>query len=565
MTGKPIATYHGATLQCTDFQPVRDGLIVKDRGATAKAAYRQLRENLIYSVLPEWSKASDVETHLRDWERTHPDACTRKQDDGQFFGFREVATGYLGRYTRFLFIPAVRDATDDAQESKGSVISELMDLVVRNVLSNKESLKNLREHTQHEYASALDPSKLDELERLARNLTKTLQVFVPESEVDLGWLPLAQIDIPMPKANVKLVEDGYKSPVGRTGHGLQRAFILTMLQHLVLAKSGARADTPETGVELPDLVLAIEEPELYQHPSRQRHFARILRALAAGSISGVAKRTQIVYGTHSPLFVGLDRISELRLLRKSSEDPGLPKVTTISSVSLSVLAEKLWTLHGRSGAPFSESTLLSRLRAIMTPWMNEGFFANVVVLVEGEDDRSTIMAAAQSLGIDFEAKGIAIIPCFGKKNIDRPYLVFSALRIPVYPVWDSDAGRGETEGICEKCLRPLDKRADPNDNRFLLRLVGEPEEDWPSAVGLRYACFERDLETTLSDEIGIDAFETALAAQQVAFGIERRSRAIKNPVVLEAVLRDCEQANHKSPSLIAIVKAILALRESAPK
>ena len=29
----------------------------------------------------------------------------------------------------------------------------------------------------------------------------------------------------------------------------------------------------------PDLVLAIEEPELYQHPSRQRHIAKILLQL----------------------------------------------------------------------------------------------------------------------------------------------------------------------------------------------------------------------------------------------------------------------------------------------
>ena len=30
----------------------------------------------------------------------------------------------------------------------------------------------------------------------------------------------------------------------------------------------------------------------------------------------------------------------------------------------------------------------------MTPWMGEGFFADVVVLVEGEDDRAAILGYA---------------------------------------------------------------------------------------------------------------------------------------------------------------------------
>ena len=49
----------------------------------------------------------------------------------------------------------------------------------------------------------------------------------------LKWTELRQLEVPLPKADVRLVEDGYPSCVTRTGHGLQRAFILTMLQHLL--------------------------------------------------------------------------------------------------------------------------------------------------------------------------------------------------------------------------------------------------------------------------------------------------------------------------------------------
>ena len=76
-------------------------------------------------------------------------------------------------------------------------------------------------------------------------------------------------------------------------------------------------------------VLVIEEPELFQHPNRQRHFSKVLLQLANGTLPGVAKKTQIIYCTHSPLFVGIDRINEIRLLKKIENVRGNPKVTKV--------------------------------------------------------------------------------------------------------------------------------------------------------------------------------------------------------------------------------------------
>ena len=46
--------YHGATLQCPNFSHVREGLLIKDRGKTAKAAYDSLRAESQFSTLPAW-------------------------------------------------------------------------------------------------------------------------------------------------------------------------------------------------------------------------------------------------------------------------------------------------------------------------------------------------------------------------------------------------------------------------------------------------------------------------------------------------------------------------------
>ena len=109
--------------------------------------------------------------------------------------------------------------------------------------------------------------------------------------------------------------------------------------------------------------------------------------LSRGAIPGVAKRTQVLYSTHSPLFVGLDRFEQIRLLRKADDIGGKPRVTKAVRAELDAVAEEIWVAGGSQGSKYTADTLRPRLQAVMTPWVNEGFFADVAVLVEGEDDR----------------------------------------------------------------------------------------------------------------------------------------------------------------------------------
>jgi hypothetical protein len=546
--------YHGAALQCSDFRPIRDALQIKDRGKTAKTAYEELKENSPYNDLPSWSTLQNVENDLRQWESQHPTLCTRQRDEGQFFGFKEVAQGYLGRFTKFLFIPAVRNASDDTSEGKGSVLTSLMDLVVRSVVANKEELIKLKEDTQQKYQEILDPSQLTELSNLQDQLTDTLKTFVPDAKVELKWLPLSEISVPLPQADVKLIEDGYSSTVSRTGHGLQRAFILTMLQHLALAQTLATASQKvqdETGQPqrlsaLPNLVLAIEEPELYQHPNRQRHLATILQQLATGKTPGVADKTQIIYATHSPLFVGIDRIEQIRLLRKVSNGPDLPKITKIISTTLDNVANEVWKSDGQPQTQYTGTTLLPRLQTIMTPWMSEGFFADVAVLVEGEDDRAAVLGAAKARDIDLESNGFSVIPCGGKTNLDRPTIIFRQLGIPVYVIWDADKG---------------DKDAKPKDNHRLLRLFNYEVTDWPMMIQNSFACFEKNLESNIESELGSEVFRNLLTDCQNSFCIPKKKHAIKNPFVVSTILREAHKQGKNSTSLNLIIDKICALKQ----
>lgn len=545
--GRFVSTYHGSTLQNPDFAEIRR----LPNATEKKKQYEQLRRDSRYSDLPTWKNQAESLACLTEWENRNQEYCSRSRDDGQFFGFSEVARGYLGMYSRFIFIEAVRDAQADVTEGRGSVITNLMDLVVRSVLLNREDFKQFREEIQNKYEELIKSrDTVDELANLSRHLTEMLRNFVEGASVNLEWMPQNELDIPIPKADVQLEEDGYKSTVPRVGHGLQRAFIITLLQSLASVQAYDSEQDSEGKIELPSLVIAIEEPELYQHPNRQRHFAKTLRRLAENDIPGVIHDVQIMYATHSPLFVGIDRFDQIRVARKIESSSGSPKTTHLSRITLDHVARILQQCEGNAGVSYSGETLAPRLHTLMTPWMNEGFFADVVVLVEGEDDRAIILGAAQNMGHDLENMGYSVIPCGGKNNIDRPFVIFRELGIPCYVIWDSDRSHGE-----------------PARNHYLLRLMGynEPFEDRLSHITERSASFEENLETTLQNEIGESVFNRHLETYQQRYGFSKRKDALKSPVVIAEVFHSVSQEGYSSPTVAQILTQILALKSNSPR
>lgn len=124
LTAKKSGTYHGMKLQNPEFAEVRKA----GTKTEIRNKYDEIRNKPEYSSLPAVRSADQVEEELRKWETANPGSCCRMRDDGQFFGFTEVGNGYLGRHTRFILIPAVRDASDDATEKKGSCVTEIWTL-----------------------------------------------------------------------------------------------------------------------------------------------------------------------------------------------------------------------------------------------------------------------------------------------------------------------------------------------------------------------------------------------------------------------------------------------------
>ena len=209
------------------------------------------------------------------------------------------------------------------------------------------------------------------------------------------------------------------------------------------------------------------------------------------------------------------------------------------------VADELWNASQKQGEKYTAETLRPRLRSIMTPWMGEGFFADVVVLVEGEDDRAAIQGFANSINHDLDGRGITIIPCFGKTNLDRPLIIFRQLGIPVYVIWDGDYGV---------------KNANPEDNKRLLRLLDKPKQDWPDFSEKSSTCFKVNLEKTLKDEMGEESFNQWLLEAKDQFGIAKNKHALKNPAVIEQIIEKATSYDKSSKTLERIIENIISLK-----
>lgn len=533
---KPVPSFHGSLFQNPEFNEIRS----TEGARNKKAKYDEIRQKQEYTDLPVWTNLDTADENLIRWEQEHPDKCIRQRSDKQFFGWEPVAEGYLGQFINFIPIHAVREVSDVSSDGKDTPFSQILNIAIRNKLMERENIRQFLEDTKTKHMEIMNPSNIPELNTITVEMNNTLKNYAPHAKIEIEWKPIEEIDIPRPKADISLLEDEYKTTVNRTGHGLQRALIMTLLQYLSLMKINQN-QTTDSAIQCDPLgvVLIIDEPEIYQHPNRQRHLFDIFTKLSEDL--GKPFRIQIIYSTHSPHFVSIDRLDQIRLLKKIKTDTGI-KQTRVYQTSLDKVAQQL-TRNYNSNKTFTAETLLPYLQVINKSSVNEGFFADLVVIVEGDNDREAILGVANALGYNFEADGISVIYGDGKSNLDRPATVFKELGIPIYAIWDNDEG-GNASSISE--------------NKRLLRLVGAPEEDYPHKIENTFSVLKKNLEKTMSSDIGEENYSRFLRECKDEFGIADEKKAF----VVSKIIKKAESCGNTPETLMSVVNKIMELRRT---
>lgn len=495
--GKAASSLHGCLPGNPDFKAV---LCVSGANAVRRQ-YAKLVEKPKYSSFPKLTSTTKIKEHLRNWELNNPDKYNARHNDKALSVGGVAGSTLLKRHVCFLYIPAVRDAAAGGEGGgAGSALGGLLDEITKSAFAEKAWYEDPETMLKAMSDIIMRGEGLSELDELRAGATKTLESIVPGSQIKLDWLPPSQ-DAGMPRAEPRLVEDGYASPVGMAGHGLQRAFII--MAALLRLPWMQNHDEPKDGMRVsPSVVLAVEEPEIYQHPTRMRHLASLFRSISQNGLDGVSDHIQVVYTTHSPHFVFADQIGQIRLVNKAAGDgdEAAPFVSRVTSTTMDAIRTRLVQCGAseRTGG-----TIDRRLLQAVDPIVSEGFFADTVVLVEGPADRAAVSAAADALGRPLDAAGVSVIQCGGKDSIPKLAALFTGLGIRTYPIWDGDEGSGRS----------------PKLDRTILALLGLTDGDEGHGVTESFARLDANLEETIRADLkkavpgddGADPYDEMLA------------------------------------------------------
>jgi len=309
----------------------------------------------------------------------------------------------LRDHNRFVLIPALRDASSPAfQELLSRMLREhgLSKMIPQKAGGTPKEyrvLKDIRDKISKDIRPYINDALLPEIEK--RFGFKTQHKLALKFDVDVQDVGEWIMD------NLRL---GFQMTTGgettlalsEAGSGVQSGVLLAL--HRLAQKATENPDV--------QFILAVEEPEAFLHPQRQKELCQDIQSAQSDNL-------RVIVTTHSPYIVGEIPFSSLGLVRKQ---------------------EQYSALHVPAIASEKE-------REMFDAYSNEVnallFFAEKVVLVEGESDARVIRVLLQKK-LGAEAHRISIISSAGNANFS-PFLrmirAWRAANIPHLVVTDFDS------------------------------------------------------------------------------------------------------------------------------
>lgn len=451
----------------------------KGSAADKKAAYNDLRNSDSSLGLSTWSSVDAANQAMTTWEAVHTDQLVEAPESLQtnFFGFN--SGGKMSGLFDFVLVTADLRASEESIDGRSSILGRILERSVDRAAADEEITKIVEESRAKQQIVYEEKFKA-QLEAMTTQLNEVLTSYSPGRAVTVTP---AEVELKASRTmfDVAVRDGATETAVERQGHGFQRTLLISALQ--LLAQSGAAS---AEGV----ICLAIEEPELFQHPIQAQTFAKVLRSLAEDA----AKRIQVTYATHSPFFLEARHFDQVRRLTRSSDE------TPVVTVHLATVAAVKAKLNG----VLRPDTVDRQLDGIVANQLAVALFAHRAFLVEGTTESSVFYGIGDksSLG-SLEAAGVSIVPVGGKTSIPLAHAILTLIGIPVYALFDADGGfeaHAKANGKAKDKIEE-DRKSHIAANRAALKYFGLSEEDFPSAiVSDEVAIFEDHLEAFLSEK-----------------------------------------------------------------
>lgn len=327
-----------------------------------------------------------------------------------------------------IYIPAVKDLADDIKTTESTPFGKILSILLQAVEPKLPDAKKLFEklNAKLNRVQQSDGTVADDRLEEIKLIESTVEKYVQESFSDVAL----RITIPPPELKAVIssariyANDGVDGLIDSKGDGLRRAIVFSILRSYVELKARLAVDIhasnedepgpapPEPHVKpaSPSYLLLFEEPELFLHPKAQHTLFDALRVFA--------KEHHVLVTTHSPIFLGAGATETFVKLRKVSEPDIAPRpFTRVQPVDL------------------ADMTAKDQFQIICFENNNAAFFADTVILVEGDSDYLLMPHIARTIDPTWDVTQVPVlfVRITGKGNIRRYRDFFSrfGVRVPV--------------------------------------------------------------------------------------------------------------------------------------
>lgn len=225
--------------------------------------------------------------------------------------------------------------------------------------------------------------------------------------------------------------------LGALGEGIQYAFniLLQIIEIIYNTKTTRKLEDFEErlidkdGKKLFPLFLVLDEPEVHQHPYRQRNLIKKIEALMKNEnlvfiellkslfdIDGLIG--QIFIATHSPNILLNDYKQFIRIYRPSNATP-----SNIEIVS-------------GSGMTLEDSLYKHLLRSFL--YLKEAMFSKCILFVEGDTENGAMPVFARKMNLDFDELGIGVVKLDGADSVENCMKLYQGFHIKSIAMIDRD-------------------------------------------------------------------------------------------------------------------------------
>lgn len=327
-----------------------------------------------------------------------------------------------------IYIPAVKDLTDDIKTTESTPFGKILSILLQAVEPQLSEEKRLFEELNRKFNRVQgDDGKIQD-DRLpeVKLIESTVEKNVRESFANVTL----SISIPPPELKTVFssariyANDGVNGLIDSKGDGLRRAIVFSILRSYVELKEQLNSETIQTEADATpeeqpatdvvpsrnNYILLFEEPELFLHPKAQHILFDALRVFAQEHF--------VLVTTHSPMFFGPGATEIFVKLHKEQNPEISPRPFTIAQpVNLTEMAVK------------------DQFQIICFENNNAAFFADTVVLVEGDSDYLLMPHIAKTLdpAWDVSKHPVLFVRITGKGNIRRyrDFFLRFNVRVPV--------------------------------------------------------------------------------------------------------------------------------------